>query len=82
MLCSDYKFLHRLLLLEALDKANERADALAIKLEQSEKAREKAEQDAASVEDLRKRLHHAENALSDKVTLFSKLLLESALCVF
>jgi hypothetical protein len=37
-------------------------------LEQSEKARQKAEQDAASVGDLRKRLHEAETALSDKIT--------------
>ena len=56
------------LLLEALAKANKRADDLAIKLEQSEKAREKAEQDAASVGDLRTRLHQAETALSEKVT--------------
>ena len=56
------------LLLEALAKANKRADDLAIKLEQSEKAREKAEQDAASVGDLRRRLHQAETALSEKVT--------------
>ncbi|KAK1642012.1 hypothetical protein QYE76_059817 [Lolium multiflorum] len=61
---------------------NQRADALAKKLEQSEKARKKAEADAkkakadaekakadaACVEDLRKRLHDAENAFSDKVT--------------
>ncbi|KAK1621397.1 hypothetical protein QYE76_026914 [Lolium multiflorum] len=53
---------------EALAKANKRADDLAVKLEQSEKARKKAEQDAASVGDLRKRLHHAENALSEKTT--------------
>ena len=55
--------------LEALAKANTRADGLAIKLEQSEKAREKAEEDAASIGDLRKRLHHAETSLSEKVTL-------------
>jgi hypothetical protein len=55
-------------LLEALDKADKRADTLAVKVEQSEKAREKAEQDVASVDDLRKRLQHAENALSDKIT--------------
>jgi septal ring factor EnvC (AmiA/AmiB activator) len=53
---------------EALDKAEQRANALAIKLEQSEKAREKAEQDAAPVEDLRKRLQNAENALRDKIS--------------
>jgi hypothetical protein len=68
MLRSNQRLLHHILLVDALDKANERADALSIKLEQSEKAREKAERDAASVEDLRKRLQHAENALSDKVT--------------
>ncbi|KAK1643357.1 hypothetical protein QYE76_061162 [Lolium multiflorum] len=65
-----------------LAEANQHADALAKKLEQSEKARKKAEADAkkakadvekakadaACVEDLRKRLHDAENALSDKVT--------------
>jgi anti-sigma regulatory factor (Ser/Thr protein kinase) len=56
------------LLLEALAKANTRADDLAIKLEQSEKAREKAEQDAASVGDLRKRLQQAETALSENIT--------------
>ncbi|XP_051192292.1 uncharacterized protein [Lolium perenne] len=53
---------------EALVTANKRADDLAVKLEQSEKARQKAEQDAASVGDLRKRLHEAEAALSDKIT--------------
>ncbi|KAK1661755.1 hypothetical protein QYE76_049914 [Lolium multiflorum] len=53
---------------EALAKANNRADDLAIKLEQSEKAREKAEQDAASVGDLRKRLDQAETALSENIT--------------
>ncbi|KAK1561317.1 hypothetical protein QYE76_037625 [Lolium multiflorum] len=53
---------------EALIKANKRADDLAVKLEQSEKARKKAEQDAASVGDLRKRLHEAETALSEKIT--------------
>ncbi|KAK1649953.1 hypothetical protein QYE76_067758 [Lolium multiflorum] len=53
---------------KALGKANKHADDLAIKLEQSEKAREKAEQDASSIGDLRKRLHHAENALSKKTT--------------
>ncbi|KAK1617913.1 hypothetical protein QYE76_023430 [Lolium multiflorum] len=53
---------------EALDKAEKRADALAIKLEQSEKAREKAQQDASVVEDLRQRLHNAETALSDKIS--------------
>ncbi|KAM0904890.1 hypothetical protein ACQ4PT_017747 [Festuca glaucescens] len=53
---------------EVLATANKRADDLAVKLEQSEKTRQKAEQDAASVEDLRKRLHEAETALSDKIT--------------
>ena len=66
------RFLTTLLLcflpLEALAKANKRADDLAANLEQSEKARKKAEQDAASVGDLRKRLHQAENALSEKTT--------------
>ncbi|KAK1632472.1 hypothetical protein QYE76_006787 [Lolium multiflorum] len=59
---------------EKLAEANKRADALAPKLEQSEKARKKAESDAkkakadaAGVEDLRKRLHDAETALSDKI---------------
>ncbi|KAK1627427.1 hypothetical protein QYE76_001742 [Lolium multiflorum] len=50
-----------------LAEANKRADALAIKLEQSETARKKAEADAAAVEDLRKRLHDAENSLSDNI---------------
>jgi hypothetical protein len=50
-------------LLEALSNANKRADALALKLEQSEKAREKAESDAAAIEGIRKRLHDAENSL-------------------
>ncbi|KAK1613662.1 hypothetical protein QYE76_019179 [Lolium multiflorum] len=53
---------------EALAKVNKRADDLATNLDQSEKARKKAEQDAASVGDLRKRLHQAENALSEKTT--------------
>ncbi|KAK1651485.1 hypothetical protein QYE76_069290 [Lolium multiflorum] len=67
---------------EKLAEANKRADTLAQKLEQSKKARKKAESDAnkakadaekakadaAGVEDLRKRLHDAESALSDKVT--------------
>ncbi|KAK1625855.1 hypothetical protein QYE76_000170 [Lolium multiflorum] len=52
---------------ENLDRAEKRAEELALKLEQSEKAREKAERDAATVEDLRQRLHKAENTLSDKV---------------
>ncbi|KAK1611427.1 hypothetical protein QYE76_035100 [Lolium multiflorum] len=53
---------------EALVTANKRADDLAVELEQSEKARKKAEKDAASIGDLRKRLHEAETALSDKIT--------------
>ncbi|KAK1646943.1 hypothetical protein QYE76_064748 [Lolium multiflorum] len=53
---------------EALAKANKRADDLAVKLEQNEKARKKVEQDAASVGNLRKRLHEAETALSEKIT--------------
>ncbi|KAK1678068.1 hypothetical protein QYE76_038916 [Lolium multiflorum] len=50
-----------------LAEANKRASALATKLEQSEKARKKAEADAAAVEDLRKRLHEAENSLSENI---------------
>ena len=60
---------------------NDRANALAQKLEQSEEARKKAESDAvqaraeadkaktdaAGVEDLRKRLHAAENSLSEHI---------------
>ncbi|KAK1699486.1 hypothetical protein QYE76_016183 [Lolium multiflorum] len=52
---------------ETLAESNKRADALAIKLEQSEKARKKAEADAAAVEDLRKRLHDAETSLSENI---------------
>ncbi|KAK1699367.1 hypothetical protein QYE76_016064 [Lolium multiflorum] len=51
-----------------LAEANKRADALALKLEQSEKARRKAESSAAVVEDLRKILHDAETSLSDNIT--------------
>ncbi|KAK1630874.1 hypothetical protein QYE76_005189 [Lolium multiflorum] len=51
---------------EALAKANKRADDLALELAKSEKAREKAELESASVESLRKRLHDAENALSER----------------
>ncbi|KAK1670512.1 hypothetical protein QYE76_058671 [Lolium multiflorum] len=51
-----------------LAEANRRADALALKLEQSEKARKKAESNAAIVEDLRKRLHNAETSLSENIT--------------
>ncbi|KAK1679207.1 hypothetical protein QYE76_040055 [Lolium multiflorum] len=64
-----------------LAEANERANTLALQLEQSEKARKKAEldavdaraeadkakADAAGVEDLRKRLHTAETSLSDHI---------------
>ncbi|KAK1627100.1 hypothetical protein QYE76_001415 [Lolium multiflorum] len=67
---------------EKLTEANERADTLALKLEQCEEARKKAESDAvearqeadkakadaAGVEDLRKRLHDAETSLSDHIT--------------
>ncbi|KAK1610051.1 hypothetical protein QYE76_033724 [Lolium multiflorum] len=66
---------------EKLAEANDRANTLAQQLEQSEKARKKAESDAidaraeadkakadaAGVEDLRKRLHTAENSLSDHI---------------
>ncbi|KAK1661521.1 hypothetical protein QYE76_049680 [Lolium multiflorum] len=66
---------------EKLAEVNERANALAQKLEQSEEARKKAESDAvearqeadkakadaAGVEDLRKRLHDAETSLSDHI---------------
>jgi hypothetical protein len=52
---------------EALRQAEERADALAAKLELSKTAREKAEKDAAVVGDLRQRLQNAEHALSDKI---------------
>ncbi|KAK1698487.1 hypothetical protein QYE76_015184 [Lolium multiflorum] len=66
---------------QKLSAINERANALAQKLEQSEEARKKAEldavqaraeadkakADAAGVEDLRKRLHTAETSLSDHI---------------
>ncbi|KAK1649847.1 hypothetical protein QYE76_067652 [Lolium multiflorum] len=66
---------------EKLAEVNERANTLAQQLEQSEKARKKAESnaidaraeadkakaDAAGVEDLRKRLHAAENSLSEHI---------------
>ncbi|KAK1642426.1 hypothetical protein QYE76_060231 [Lolium multiflorum] len=66
---------------EKLAEANERANILAQKLEQSEEARKKAESDAiqaraeadkakadaAGVEDLRKRLHDAETSLSEHI---------------
>ncbi|KAK1666034.1 hypothetical protein QYE76_054193 [Lolium multiflorum] len=50
-----------------LAETNKRADALAVKLEQSEEARQKAEKDAATIEDLRKRLHDAETSLSNNI---------------
>ncbi|KAK1632250.1 hypothetical protein QYE76_006565 [Lolium multiflorum] len=50
-----------------LAEANKRADALALKLEQSEKARKKAEADAAAVEDLRKRLQDTETSLNENI---------------
>ncbi|KAK1612065.1 hypothetical protein QYE76_035738 [Lolium multiflorum] len=50
-----------------LAEANNHANALAAKLEQSEKARKNAEADAAAVEDLRKRLHDAETSLSENI---------------
>ncbi|KAK1608000.1 hypothetical protein QYE76_031673 [Lolium multiflorum] len=53
---------------ETLAESNKRADALAVKLEQSEKARKKAEADAAAVEGLRKRLHDPETSLSDNIS--------------
>ncbi|KAK1630691.1 hypothetical protein QYE76_005006 [Lolium multiflorum] len=66
---------------EKLAEVNERANTLAQKLEQSEEARKKAESDAvqarreadkakadaAGVKDLRKRLHDAENSLSEHI---------------
>ncbi|KAK1628438.1 hypothetical protein QYE76_002753 [Lolium multiflorum] len=69
-------------IIKKLIEANERADMLALKLEQCEEARKKAESDAvearqeadkakadaAGVEDLRKRLHDAETSLSDHIT--------------
>ncbi|KAK1668805.1 hypothetical protein QYE76_056964 [Lolium multiflorum] len=51
-----------------LAEANKRADALAVKLEQSEEARKKVEKDAAAIEDLRKRLHDAETSLSNNIS--------------
>jgi uncharacterized protein YlxW (UPF0749 family) len=53
--------------LEALRRAEERADALDAKLKLGEKSREKAEKEAAAVEGLRQRLQTAEDTLSDKV---------------
>ncbi|KAK1626381.1 hypothetical protein QYE76_000696 [Lolium multiflorum] len=53
---------------ESLLAADKRAEDLANKLKASEEAREKAEKDASCIEDLRKRLHEAETALSDKIT--------------
>ncbi|KAK1696404.1 hypothetical protein QYE76_013101 [Lolium multiflorum] len=52
---------------ESLLAANKRADDLAAKLKASEEAREKAEKDASCIEGLRKRLHEAETALTDKI---------------
>jgi chromosome segregation ATPase len=52
----------------ALLAADKRAEDLASKLKASEEAREKAEKDASCIEDLRKRLHEAETALSEKIT--------------
>ena len=49
-----------------LRRAEERANDLEEKLRASEEAHEKAEKDAAGVEDLRRRLHAAEDALSDR----------------
>jgi uncharacterized protein YdaU (DUF1376 family) len=58
-----------------LVEAEKRTDTLARKLEQSEKARKEAEADAkkskaeaATVQDLRKRLHEAENSLSERIS--------------
>jgi hypothetical protein len=65
--CHDNLFLS-IVLPADLAEANKRADALALKLEQSEKARKKAESSAAVVEDLRKRLHDAETSLSNNIT--------------
>ncbi|KAK1609534.1 hypothetical protein QYE76_033207 [Lolium multiflorum] len=56
------------ILKEDLVVANKRADDLAVQLEKSEEARKKAENDVSSIEDLRKRVHRAETALSDKIT--------------
>ena len=66
---------------EKLAEANERANTLAQKLEQSEEARKEAESDAskaraeadkakadaAGVEELKKRLHDAETSLSEHI---------------
>ncbi|KAK1609320.1 hypothetical protein QYE76_032993 [Lolium multiflorum] len=66
---------------EKLAEANERANTLAQKLEQSEEARKKAESDAskaraeadkakadaAGIEELKKRLHDAETSLSEHI---------------
>ncbi|KAM0908070.1 hypothetical protein ACQ4PT_015702 [Festuca glaucescens] len=51
---------------EALRRAEERANDLEENLRASEEAREKAKNDVAGVEDLRRRLHAAEDALSDR----------------
>jgi Flp pilus assembly protein TadB len=68
IMCANTTIVSVDLLAADLAKANKRANALALKLEQSEKAREKAESAAAVVEDLRKRLHSAETSLSDHLT--------------
>ncbi|KAK1617190.1 hypothetical protein QYE76_022707 [Lolium multiflorum] len=52
---------------ESLLAADKRVEDLANKLKASEEAREKAKKDASCIEDLRKRLHEAETALSDKI---------------
>jgi septal ring factor EnvC (AmiA/AmiB activator) len=62
-----HEILLSLILLASLAEANNRADALTTKLEQSKKARKKAEKDASAVEDLRKRLHDAETSLSENM---------------
>jgi hypothetical protein len=67
-LCYFAVILPSFILLESLSEANKRADDLALKLEQNEKAREKAELNFAAVEGLQKRLHEAENALSESTT--------------
>ncbi|KAK1662008.1 hypothetical protein QYE76_050167 [Lolium multiflorum] len=50
-----------------LTEANKRADALALKLEQSEKAREKAESDAAAVEGRTQQDYDLENPEGDRL---------------
>ncbi|KAK1617634.1 hypothetical protein QYE76_023151 [Lolium multiflorum] len=53
---------------ESLLAADKRNEDLASKLKASVEAREKAEKDASCIEDLRKRLHEAETARSEKIT--------------